>query len=125
MAVDELFGPFAVIGDNMPARRPDSSSTGRDDRFRMLKDAMKAAGVDLAGWEWIQLRWLADQDLRTVAAVAGWVGRARLAGLAAGLAVRHDRQAPRHPHSHNGPPQCSRTAAGLGTTPALPREDPR
>jgi hypothetical protein len=88
MAVDELLGPFAVSGDNMPARRPDGSSTGCDDRFRMLKDAMKAAGVNLAGWEWIVLRRLADQDVQTAAAVVGWVGRARMAGLAAGTAGR-------------------------------------
>jgi hypothetical protein len=32
--------------------------------------------VDLGGWDWTALRWLTDQDVPTVAAVAGWVSRA-------------------------------------------------
>jgi hypothetical protein len=85
MVIDELLGPFAASGDMRLLKKPDGGSTvARDDRFRMLEDAMKNAGVDLARWDWTVLRWLADQDVQAAAAVARWVGCARLAGLAAG-----------------------------------------
>ena len=81
---DELLGPFATSGGSLLAASSDHGSfTGHDDRFWMLRDTMKAAGVDLAGWDWIVLSWLADQDVQAIAAVARWVGLARLAGLAA------------------------------------------
>ena len=84
MVADELLGPFAISGALLLAARPDHDSLADcDDRFRMLRDVMKAAGVDLDGCDWVVLRWLADQDAQAVAAVARWVGRARLAGLAA------------------------------------------
>jgi hypothetical protein len=86
MAVDELVGPFAVSGASLLAMSPGLDSFAQcDDRFRMLGDTMKAAGVDLDGCDWMVLRWLADQDVQAVAAVARWVERARLAGLAAGM----------------------------------------
>jgi hypothetical protein len=48
---------------------------GREALFDLLKRTMHAAGVSLGGWDWTVLRWLADQDAQTVAAIAGWVGR--------------------------------------------------
>jgi hypothetical protein len=70
-------GPFETSGDALLAGRPDNGSyTGREALFDRLKDTLRAAGVDLGGWDWTVLRWLADQDVQTVAAVAGWVSRA-------------------------------------------------
>jgi hypothetical protein len=122
MVVDELLGPFPTDGASLLTVSPgDGSFTDSGDRFRMLRDTMCAAGVDLSGWDWIVLRWLSDQDVQAVAAVARWVGRARLAGLAAGAGCV---SCVTPSHNHNGPPPCSRTAAGLGTTPASTREEP-
>ena len=83
MVIDELLGPFAASGD-MRLLVDDGSTVDRDNRFRMLRDAMKAAGVDLAGCDWTVLHWLAGQDVQAAAAVARWVERARMAGLASG-----------------------------------------
>jgi hypothetical protein len=70
-------GPFETSGDAQRAVRPDDGSfTGREALLDFLKDTLRAAWVDLGGWDWTVLRWLADLDVQTVAAVAGWVGRA-------------------------------------------------
>ena len=69
-------GPFETSSDALMALRPeDGSFTGREALFDLLKTTMHATGVSLRGWDWTVLRWLADQDVQTVAAVAGWVGR--------------------------------------------------
>ena len=69
-------GPFETSGDALLAMRPeDGSFTGREALFDLLKKTMHATDVTLGGWDWCVLRWLADQDVQTVATVAGWVGR--------------------------------------------------
>lgn len=69
-------GPFETSGDALLAVRPeDGSFTGREALFDLLKKTLHATDVTLAGWDWTVLRWLADQDVQTVAAIAGWVGR--------------------------------------------------
>lgn len=122
MVTDELLGPFVASGDMLLAMRAgDSSLTGRDERFRMLSDTMKAAGVDLDAWDWIALRRLADQDGQAAAAIARWISRARLAGLATGIAaapVSH------HPDNHIGATQRANTAADLDPDAATTREEP-
>jgi hypothetical protein len=69
-------GPFATSGDALLALRPeDGSYTGREALFDLLKRTLHETDVTLAGWDWCVLRWLAGQDVQTVAAIAGWVGR--------------------------------------------------
>lgn len=71
-------GPFETSDEALLALRPtDGSFTSRDDRLELLQDTMRAAGVELGEWDLVVLRWLADLDIQTVAAVAGWVQRAR------------------------------------------------
>jgi hypothetical protein len=73
----EPLGPFETSSDALLAVRPaDGSFTGREDLFGLLKDTMHDAEVELHGWDWTVLRWLAGLDVQTVAAIAGWVGRA-------------------------------------------------
>jgi hypothetical protein len=73
----ERLGPFETNGDALLAVRPgDGSFIGRQERFDLLMQTLQDAGVDLGGWDWTVLRWLADLDVQTVAAVAGWVSRA-------------------------------------------------
>ena len=68
--------PFATSSDALLAMRPDDGSfTGREALFDLLKRTLHETDVTLAGWDWCVLRWLADQDVQTVAAIAGWVGR--------------------------------------------------
>jgi hypothetical protein len=75
-------GPFETSGDALLAVRPeDGSFTGREALFDLLKNTMQAGGVSLSGWDWVVLRWLAELDVQTVAAVAGWVSRANLADV--------------------------------------------
>jgi hypothetical protein len=70
-------GPFETSGDALLALRPeDGSYIGREALFGLLKDTLHAAYVSLGGWDWCVLRWLANLDVQTVAAIAGWVGRA-------------------------------------------------
>ena len=69
-------GPFETSGDALLAMRPeDDSFTGREALFDLLKKTLHDTDVTLLGWDWTVLRWLADQDVQTVAAIAGWVGR--------------------------------------------------
>jgi hypothetical protein len=69
-------GPFETSSDALMAVRPeDGSFTGREALFDLLKKTLHDTDVTLLGWDWIVRRWLADQDVQTVAAVAGWVGR--------------------------------------------------
>jgi hypothetical protein len=73
-----VLGPFETSGDAMLAVRPaDGSFNGREELFGLLKATLHTAGVRLGGWDWTVLRWLAAEDVQTVAAIAGWVGRAR------------------------------------------------
>lgn len=119
--IDELLGPFAVSGDALPVQGSgDGSLTSRDSRFRMLSDTVKAAGVDMDCSDWIALRWLADQDAQAAYAVAGWIRRARLAGVAAGVGTA---PASGRPSDHTGPPRCANTATSPDPDPATTRRD--
>lgn len=72
----EPLGPFESSGDALLAvRSRDGSFISRESRFDLLKQALRAAGVELGGWDQVVLGWLAGQDVQTVAAVAGWVAR--------------------------------------------------
>jgi hypothetical protein len=74
--VTAALGPFRTGSDAMLAVRPeDGSFTGREELFDLLKKTLHATGVRLCGWDWRTVRWLADQDVQTVAAIAGWVTR--------------------------------------------------
>jgi hypothetical protein len=84
-AASLVLGPFETSSEAILALRPaDGSFTGREALFGLLKDTLHVAGVELRGWDWTVLRWLADLDVQTVAAVAGWVARSggQLAPLA-------------------------------------------
>ncbi len=70
-------GPFETGSEAMLAvRREDGSFTGAAVLFDLLKETLQEAGVELGRWDWRIVRWLAAWDVQTVAAVAGWVGRA-------------------------------------------------
>jgi hypothetical protein len=119
--IDELLGPFAVSGDALLAQgSEDGSLTSRDSRFLMLSDTVKAAGVDMDCSDWIALRWLADQHTQAVSTIAGWIRRARLAGVAAGAGTA---SASGRPSNHIGPPRCANTATGPDPDPATTRRD--
>jgi hypothetical protein len=69
-------GPFETRGDALLAVRPgDGSFISRESRSGLLTQTLRAAGVNLGGWDQVVLGWLASQDVQTVAAVAGWVAR--------------------------------------------------
>lgn len=73
-------GPFATSSDALLALRPgDGSFIGRESRFEILQGTLGEAGVKLGEFDMAVLRWLAGLDVSTIAAVAGWVSRARRA----------------------------------------------
>lgn len=74
-------GPFETSSEALLAVRPgDGSFTGREELAGLLKDTLQDAGVELGGWDVEVVHWLAGLDVQTVAAIAGWVGRARQPG---------------------------------------------
>ena len=54
---------------------------------QMLRDACSSAGVELGAYDQSVLSWLSMWEPVTVAAVAGWIGRAYAAGR---VAVREE-----------------------------------
>ena len=76
-------GPFQNSGDAAHAtRRRDGSLPGHDGLHGLLRVALTGCGVEMGDWDALVARSLGEQDAATVAAVAGWVVRANLAGLA-------------------------------------------
>jgi hypothetical protein len=76
ICLGEALGPFQASREALAAvRREDGSLTGSEALFDLLKETMHATDVTLGAWGWVVLRWLADLDTQTVAAVAGWVSR--------------------------------------------------
>ena len=81
--VRSTVGPFQNMGDAASAtRHGDGSLPGHDGLYRLLRAALTGCGVQIGDWDALVARSLGEQDAATVAAVAGWVVRANLAGLA-------------------------------------------
>jgi hypothetical protein len=73
-------GPFATSREALLTMRPgDGSFVGRESRFGLRQEALDEAGVKLGEWDTVVLGWLANLDVQTVAAITGWVSRARRA----------------------------------------------
>jgi len=109
-SADTPLGPFDTSSEALLALRPEHGSyVGPDALFDLLKSTMDAAGVALGAWDWRLLRWLAGQDAQTVAAIAGWVGRA------GGEDDDLDGLEPYCAECGSGSP-CSSTSTAAGTT---------
>jgi hypothetical protein len=81
--VRSTVGPFQNSGEAAYAtRHGDGSLPGHDGLHRLLREALTGCGVQIGDWDALVARSLGEQDAATVAAVAGWVVRANLAGLA-------------------------------------------
>ena len=81
--VRSTVGPFQNSGEAAYAtRHRDGSLPGHDGLHRLLRVALTGCGVQMGDWDALVARSLGEQDAATVAAVAGWVVRANLAGLA-------------------------------------------
>ena len=81
--VRSTVGPFQNSGEAAYAtRHGDGSLPGHDGLQRLLRAALTGCGVQIGDWDALVARSLGEQDAATVAAVAGWVVRANLAGLA-------------------------------------------
>jgi hypothetical protein len=81
--VRSTVGPFQNSGEAAYAtRHGDGSLPGHDGLHHLLRAALTGCGVQIGDWDALVARSLGEQDAATVAAVAGWVVRANLAGLA-------------------------------------------